>query len=101
MNFSCYYEKNVTIFSADNNSGKSTFVNALTWGLYGDELHDSKKRSEHYINTIILKEAEEEENNPTAKVSVLIKFYEFGEKGNKKFYEMPESFLKNKKLWEK
>lgn len=81
-------EKNVTIFSADNNSGKSTFVNALTWGLYGDELHDSKKRSEPYINTIILKEAEEAENNPTAKVSVLIKFYEFGEKGNKKFYEI-------------
>lgn len=81
-------EKNVTIFSADNNSGKSTFVNALTWGLYGDELHDSKKRSEPYINTIILKEAEEAENNPTAKVSVLIKFYEFDEKGNKKFYEI-------------
>ena len=79
-------EKNVTIFSADNNSGKSTFVNALTWGLYGDELHDSKKRSEPYINTITLKEAEEAENNPTAKVSVLIKFYEFDEKGNKKFY---------------
>ncbi|WP_405316005.1 AAA family ATPase [Methanobrevibacter sp.] len=81
-------EKNVTIFSADNNSGKSTFVNALTWCLYGDELHDSKDRSEPYINTVILEEAEEAENNPTAKVSVLIKFYEFDEKGNKKFYEI-------------
>ena len=81
-------EKNVTIFSADNNSGKSTFVNALTWGLYGDELHDSKNRSEPYINTIVLKEAEEVENNPRAKVSVLIKFYEFDENGKKNFYEI-------------
>lgn len=81
-------EKNVTIFSADNNSGKSTFVNALTWCLYGDELHDSKDRSEPYINTIILKEAEELENNPTAKVSVFIKFYEFDEKGKKNYFEV-------------
>ena len=81
-------EKNVTIFSADNNSGKSTFVNALTWCLYGDELHDSKDRSEPYINTIVLKEAEELENNPTAKVSVFIKFYEFDEKGKKNYFEV-------------
>lgn len=81
-------EKNVTIFSADNNSGKSTFVNALTWCLYGEELHDSKDRSEPYINTIVLKEAEERENNPTAKVSVLIKFYEFDENGKKNSFEI-------------
>ena len=81
-------EKNVTIFSADNNSGKSTFVNALTWCLYGEELHDSKDKTEPYINTIKLEEAEEEENNPTAKVSVLIKFYEFDENGKKNSFEI-------------
>ncbi len=81
-------EKNVTIFSADNNSGKSTFVNALTWCLYGEELHDSKDKTEPYINTIILKEVEEEENNPTAKVSVLIKFYEFDENGKRNSFEI-------------
>ena len=88
VSFNFNDEKNVTIFSADNNSGKSTFVNALTWCLYGDELHDSKDKTEPYINTVILKEAEELDNNPSAKVSVLIKFYEFDEKGKKNFYEI-------------
>ena len=35
VSFNFNDEKNVTIFSADNNSGKSTFVNALTWCLKG------------------------------------------------------------------
>ena len=86
-------EKNVTIFSADNNSGKSTLVNALTWCLYGEELHDSKDRSEDYCNTIVLKEAEEKENNPTAKVSVSIKFYEFDESGNKNFFKVTRELI--------
>lgn len=89
-------EKNVTIFSADNNSGKSTFVNALTWCLYGDELHDSKDRTEPHCNTIVLKEAEERENNPTAKVRVSIKFYEFDETGNKKFFIVTRELLSQK-----
>jgi len=89
-------EKNVTIFSADNNSGKSTFVNALTWCLYGKELHDSKDRSEPLCNKIILKEAEENENNPTAKVKVSIKFYEFDESGNKKFSHVTRELISEK-----
>lgn len=91
-------EKNVTIFSADNNSGKSTLVNALTWCLYGDELHDSKDRSEPYCNKIVLKEKEENENNSTAKVAVSIKFFEFDESRNKKYFEVTRELIFEK--WE-
>lgn len=88
ISFNFTDEKNVTIFSADNNSGKSSFVNALTWCLYGKELHDSKKRSEPLCNKVVLKEAEEKEDNPRAKVEVIIKFYEFDDLGNKKYFEV-------------
>lgn len=102
LNFRRYYgdhkidfnfsdEKNVTIFSADNNSGKSSFVNALTWGLYGFELHDPKEKSEPLCNKIILKEAEEKENNPQAKVEVFIRFYNLDELGNKEYFEITRS----------
>lgn len=68
-------KKNVTIFSADNNSGKSTFVNALTWCLYGEELHDFKKRSEPFCNTIVLKETEKKKKIlPQLKSEFLLNF---------------------------
>ena len=80
-------EKNVTTFVADNNAGKSSLVNALSWGLYGDELHDSKDRSEPYCNVEILDEAEKTDENPkSAKVEVKIKFYDIDDKGDKEYF---------------
>lgn len=78
-------DKNLTIILADNGSGKTSLVNALTWCLYGRELHDVRNKSEPLYN---LKAAEEAEinNYDEIKVMVKIRFYYFDEDLNKKFF---------------
>ncbi|WP_405279349.1 AAA family ATPase [Methanobrevibacter sp.] len=89
-------EKNVTTFVADNNAGKSSLVNALSWCLYGDELHDEKKRSEPYCNVDIMEEAEKEENNPQAKVEVEVKFYNINDDEEKEYFTITRSLKYHK-----
>ena len=39
INFGYNDDENLTVIIANNGSGKTSLVNALTWCLYGDELH--------------------------------------------------------------
>lgn len=89
-------EKNVTTFVADNNAGKSSLVNALSWCLYGEELHDSKERSELLCNVEVLDEAEKRENNPQAKVEVYIRFYNVDDEGDKEYFKITRSLTFHK-----
>ena len=89
-------EKNVTTFVADNNAGKSSLVNALSWCLYGEELHDDKDRSEPYCNVDVLDEEAEKENNPQAKVEVVVKFYDIDEDGEKEYFKITRSLTFHK-----
>lgn len=86
-------EKNVTTFVADNNAGKSSLVNALSWCLYGEELHDSKERSEPYCNVDVMEEAEKKENNPQVKVEVHVKFYNINDDGEKEYFNITRSLI--------
>lgn len=78
--------ENLTIILADNGSGKTSLVNALTWCLYGEELHDVRNKSEPLYN---LRAAKELESNETSindvKVEVKIKFYSFEDEKKKYF----------------
>ncbi len=78
--------ENLTIILADNGSGKTSLVNALTWCLYGEELHDVRNKSEPLYN---LRAAKELESNETSinevKVEVKIRFYSFEDEKKKYF----------------
>lgn len=89
-------EKNVSIFVADNNAGKSSLVNALSWCLYGDEFHDSKNRSELKCNVEALSDAEKEDDNPQAKVLVHLRFYNINEEGDKEYFKITRSLTFHK-----
>lgn len=89
-------EKNVTTFVADNNAGKSSLVNALSWCLYGEELHDSKERSEPLCNVDILDEAEKRENNPQTKMEVQVRFYNINDDGEKENFNINRSLTFHK-----
>lgn len=41
--FSTTPEKNVVVIKGDNGAGKSNILNAMTWCLYGTEVHVDKK----------------------------------------------------------
>lgn len=77
--------ENLTIILADNGSGKTSLVNALTWALYGEELHDVRDKSEPIYN---LKAAEiaESEGLDEIKVEVKIRFYFFDNDDHKKYF---------------
>lgn len=66
---------NLIIIEGDNGRGKTTLVNALTWCLYGQELHDKTERTEPLYN---LSYGEEllEKNEEFLTVRVKIKLYE-------------------------
>lgn len=77
--------QNLTVILADNGSGKTSLVNALTWCLYGKELHDVRDKSEPLYNLKAAEEADSEEQDEI-KVSVKIRFYYFDEDLNKKYF---------------
>ena len=78
--------ENLTIILADNGSGKTSLVNALTWCLYGEELHDVRDKSEPLYNLRAAKELESNENSINeVKVEVKIRFYSFEDEKKKYF----------------
>ena len=80
INFGYNDEENLTIILANNGSGKTSLVNAFTWCLYGDELHDVRDKSEPRYNLRAAAEAEEEvSTGAEVLVSVKIRFYYFEE----------------------
>ena len=81
-------EKNITVILADNGSGKTSLVNALSWGLYGEELHDVRDKSEIILNHKAAFEAENSDKSvPEVIVEVHIRFYSFVD-GVKKYFKV-------------
>ena len=85
IDFGFNENENLTVILADNGSGKTSLVNALTWCLYGKELHDVRDKSEPLYNLKAADEADSEELDEI-KVSVKIRFYYFDEDLNKKYF---------------
>ncbi|SDA65114.1 AAA family ATPase [Methanobrevibacter millerae] len=85
IDFGFNEKENLTIILADNGSGKTSLVNALTWALYGKELHDVRDKSEPIYN---LKAAEiaEAEGYDEINVEVKIRFYYFDADNHKKYF---------------
>lgn len=70
--------KNFTIIQGVNGAGKTNLLNAVTWCLFGDELHvDSKYEGLPIVNTTTLDESDDD----TFEVKVEIQFV--GNDGNK------------------
>lgn len=87
IDFGYNENQNLTVILADNGSGKTSLVNALTWCLYGKELHDVRDKSEPLYNLKAAEEADSEELDEI-KVSVKIRFYYFDEDLNKKYFNV-------------
>ena len=85
INFGFNDEQNLTVILADNGSGKTSLVNALTWCLYGKELHDVRNKTEPLYNLKAAEEAEEN-NDDSIKVQVKIRFYYFDDDLNKNYF---------------
>lgn len=85
INFGFTGDENLTVILADNGSGKTSLVNALTWCLYGRELHDVRDKSEPLYNLKIAEEADTQ-GLDEIKVNVKIRFYYFDEDSNKKYF---------------
>ena len=47
-------EKNITIIQGVNGSGKSNFMNAITWCLYNEEIFKSKQMLQNVTNIYII-----------------------------------------------
>lgn len=86
INFGYDEQKNLTVIIADNGSGKTALVNALTWCLYDEELHDVRDKSEPLYNMRAAQEAEENDGElAEVLVKVKIRFYYF-EDSRKKYF---------------
>lgn len=69
INISTDPEQNFTILQGENGNGKSNFMNAVVWCLYGDELFTSKNGKRDIINETVVNSLK---RNETAKVSVTV-----------------------------
>ena len=87
IDFGFNENENLTVILADNGSGKTSLVNALTWCLYGKELHDVRDKLEPLYNLKAAEKADSEDLNEI-KVSVKIRFYYFDDDLNKKFFNV-------------
>lgn len=77
-------DKNLTIILANNGSGKTSLVNAFTWCLYGEELHDVRDKSEPLYNLRAAHEVEEDAKiGAEVLVQVKIRFKYLEEDDNK------------------
>mgnify|MGYP000949811901 FL=1 len=72
IDFSKDSNKNFTIIQGNNGTGKTTLLNALSWCLYGEEIHDYKDESS--MNICNNKTAYTAKNGENFKVMVEIKF---------------------------
>ena len=90
INFGFNQNENLTIILADNGSGKTSLVNALTWCLYGRELHDVRDKSEPLYNLKAAEIAENDDSINEISVKVKIRFYYF-EEGDKKYLNICRS----------
>ena len=87
IDFGYNENQNLTVILADNGSGKTSLVNALTWCLYGRELHDVRDKAEPLYNLKAADEADSQELDEI-KVSVKIRFYYFDDDLNKKYFNV-------------
>lgn len=86
-------EKGITIIQGTNEVGKTTFMNAITWCLYGNELFRKKGRQE-LINNVTLANMQSGEEVP---VKVILKMVDnFG--NNISINRTQNFFLKNEKI---
>ena len=83
--------KNFTIIQGANGAGKTNLVNAITWCLFGKELHvDSKYKGLPVLNTTVLDESDDE----LLEVKVEIQFIQGS--GNKLVVTRSSHFKKGK-----
>ncbi|MBQ6219712.1 MAG: AAA family ATPase [Methanosphaera sp.] len=75
INFGFDDNKNLTVILAENGSGKSTFVNGITWCLFGDEKHDDREKTEPLYNKIMAEELESEDFT-SLNVNITIRFFD-------------------------
>ena len=77
LDFNHDSNKNFTIIKGNNGAGKTTLLNALSWCLYGEEIHDYGDDSSMQIcNNKSLKLAE---NNSNVEVFVELEFIDNGD----------------------
>ncbi|KZX14160.1 AAA family ATPase [Methanobrevibacter filiformis] len=74
IDFARNNNKNITIIQGNNGTGKTTMLNALSWCLYGNEIHDYGDKSSMTICNN--KSANLAENGENIKVYVEIEFYD-------------------------
>ena len=73
------FNKNVNVIFAKNAIGKSSLLNAITWALYGKELHDRKDRKNDIYNKLKRNECNIGES---FHVKVHLEFYDYDDEGN-------------------
>ena len=93
INFGYTAENNFNVILAKNATGKSSLLNALTWCLYNEELHDKRNKKNEIYNKIVEKECE---NGETFPLKVKISFYDIDENNNKSHFSIERSRIYKK-----
>lgn len=88
INFSQDKHKNFTIIEGTNGTGKTTLLNAITWCLYGEELH--KNDDSPIYNNII-----KNKTNPGEKFKVLVELEIIDDKGKNVIISRQGEFTKD------
>ena len=52
INFGYDSQKNFNVILGNNASGKSSLLNAFTWGFFGEELHDMREKKNQKYNKL-------------------------------------------------
>ena len=86
-------QKNFTIIQGANGSGKSNFLNAITWCLYGDEIHFTSKEGKRKILNESIANDMPSGSSIHAAVSIVI-----GDKKPEYKFQRKASFYKNGKF---
>ena len=81
-------ENNVNVIYANNATGKSSLLNAITWAFYGKELHDLGEKANPIYNKIARDNCEMSGN---LIVSVSLDLYDHDENGNKLNFKVKRS----------
>lgn len=88
INFSQNEDKNFTIIEGTNGTGKTTLLNAITWCLYGDELH--KDDNSPIYNNII-----KNKTNPGERFNVFVELDIIDDRGRDVVISRQGEFTKN------
>ena len=88
-------ENNVNVIYANNATGKSSLLNAITWAFYGKELHDLGEKANPIYNKLARNNCEIGGN---LIVSVSLDLYDHDENGNKLNFKVKrsETYVKKK-----